>query len=211
MSISENTMMNWNNEQIPVHIALRIGWNLPIDVVGAGVYGGIVKRDEYGRIIVGDEWPENNQSPPAHNPVHSRGPYLDFTKFDPKSRGYTRIAMLLQMGDSSELERLFQSVEKENRKKLANLVMAGGARPLHMCGMGRGGDTSELIRVLIQHGADVNAKDNYEYTPMDRLSSNSVAGNAILKSHGGVRGRQLPRGVPQWDSDEFAYLGPGEV
>ena len=52
--------------------------------------------------------------------------------------------------------------------------------------MGRGGDTSELIKVLIKYGADVNAKDNYEYTPMDRLSSNAVAGNAILKSHGGV-------------------------
>merc|ERR1719291_402555 len=97
------------------------------------------------------------------------------------------------------------------RKKLANLVMTGGARPLHMCGMGRGGDTSEFIKVLIKHGADVNAKDNYEYTAMDRLASNSVAGNAILKAQGAVRGRQLPRGVPQWDSDEFAYIGLGET
>merc|ERR1712176_597241 len=108
-------------------------------------------------------------------------------------------------------ETLFQSLSTDNdRKTLANLVMTGGARPLHMCGMGRGGDTSDLIQVLLKYGADVNAKDNYEYTAMDRLSSNSVAGNRILRAAGGVRGRQLPRGAPQWDGDEFVYTGPGE-
>merc|ERR1711879_77966 len=111
----------------------------------------------------------------------------------------------------AELEELFQSIkDRDERKQLANLVMTGGARPLHMCGMGRGGDTSEFIQVLIKYGADVNAKDNYEYTPMDRLASNSVRGNAILKKHGAKHGRQLTRGVPLWDSDEFAYLGLGE-
>jgi len=206
--------MDWNQEQIPVQTALMIGWNLPMDVVGAGVYGGIAKRDSNGRIIIGDEWPENNIKPPAHNPVHSSGPYLDFTKLTQSNRGYSHIARIIQMSRGQaahDLESLFQSIpEEENRKKLANLVMAGGARPLHMCGMGRGGDTSDLITVLIKYGADVNAKDNYEYTPMDRLSSNSVAGNKILQNHGGKRGRQLPRGQPQWDSDEFVYLGPGE-
>merc|ERR1719486_49094 len=85
-------LMNWNNEQIPVQVALQIGWNLPIDVVGAGVYGGIVKRDANGRVIIGDEWPENNLAPPAHNPVHSTGPYLDFSKLTSANRGYARIA-----------------------------------------------------------------------------------------------------------------------
>merc|ERR1712217_674582 len=136
------------------------------------------------------------------------------TKFTPENCGYSKIARILQQRrgqGAAELEALFRTIPQENeRKKLANLVMTGGARPLHMCGMGRGGDTTEFIKVLIKHGADVNAKDNYEYTAMDRLASNSVAGNAILKSHGAVRGRQLPRGVPQWDSDEFAYTGLGE-
>jgi len=190
----------------------EIGWNLPIDVVGAGVYGGIAKRDEYGKILIGDEWPEDNQAPPAHNPVHSTGPYLDFSNFTPESRGYARIALILQRGSVAELEQLFHSVTGDaEKKKLANVVMTGCARPLHMCGMGRGGDTSELIKVLIRNGADVNAKDNYEFTPMDRLDSNSVAGNSFLKSHGSVCGRQLPRGVPQWDSDEFVYSGLGEI
>eukprot|EP00928_Gymnodinium_smaydae_P084451 TRINITY_DN67729_c0_g1_i1.p1 TRINITY_DN67729_c0_g1~~TRINITY_DN67729_c0_g1_i1.p1 ORF type:complete len:225 (-),score=26.92 TRINITY_DN67729_c0_g1_i1:175-810(-) len=205
-------MMNWNKEPIPFQVALQIGWNLPMDVVGAGVYGGIAKRDANGKVIIGDEWPEDNRAPPAHNPVHSVGPYLDFSKFTPSNRGYTAIARMIQRGNVSEIEALFQSIQApEEKKKLANLVMTGGARPLHMCGMGRGGDTSEIIKVLVANGADVNAKDNYEYTPMDRLASNCVSGNAVLRSHGGVNGRKLPRGVPQWDSDEFAYLGPGNV
>jgi hypothetical protein len=204
-------IMNWNQEHIPVKVALQIGWNLPIDVVGSGVYGGIVKRDDDGRVLIGDEWPEDNVAPPAHNPVHSRGPYLDFSKYTSSNRGYSKIACVIQESRgqaASSLEALFQGIpEAADRKKLANLVMTGGARPLHMCGMGRGGDTSQLIEVLIKHGADVNAKDNYEYTPMDRLSSNNVAGNKILQSHGGKNGRQLPRGVPEWSADEFAYSG----
>jgi len=209
--VSSDMMMSWNEQPIPVHVALQIGWNLPIDVVGAGVYGGIVARDPTGKVLVGDEWPEDNIAPPAHNPVHSKGPYLDFSKLTNSNRGYAKIATVIQGGRVSELEKLFASVEGDDeKKKLANLVMTGGARPLHMCGMGRGGDTSAIIKVLIKYGADVNAKDNYEYTPMDRLSSNSVAGNSVLKSEGAVRGRQLPRGQPQWDSDEFAYTGPGE-
>ena len=76
--------------------------------------------------------------------------------------------------------------------------------------MSRGGDASALITTLVKHGADVNAKDNYEMTPMDRLSSNSVSGNAVLRKHGAVSGSQLPRGAPQWDADEIAYSGPGE-
>merc|ERR1719247_2898289 len=207
------TLMTWNQEPIPYRVALQIGWNLPADVVGAGVYGGIVKRDEDGRVLVGDEWPENNLAPPAHNPVHITGPYLDFSKLTPENRGYTFIAHLIMQGKAAKLDVLLESMPEENgeRKKLANLVMTGGARPLHMCGMSRGGDSSQLIEVLLKHGADVNAKDNYEYTAMDRLSSNSVAGNRVLQAAGGMRGRQLPRGVPQWDSDEFAYTGVGEA
>lgn len=204
------SMMAWNNEPIPVQTALMIGWNLPMDVVGAGVYGGIVKRDESGKVIIGDEWPENNQCPPAHNPVHSKGPYLDYSKFNSQNRGYTKIALVIMSGSASALEDIFQKTEESERSKLANLVMAGGARPLHMCGMSRGGDASDMIKVLINYGADVNAKDNYDMTPVDRLASNSVSGNQLLKSQGAVSGRQLPRGAPAWDSSEFEYSGPHE-
>merc|ERR1712183_564008 len=111
------------------------------------------------------------------------------------------IALLIQQGSPSELEALFTKVgNATDRAKLANLVMTGGARPLHMCGMGRGGDTSDLIAALVKYGADVNAKDNYEYTPMDRLASNSVHGIQLLQSHGAVQSRRLPGGRPDWDS-----------
>lgn len=204
-------MMQWNKEPIPYNVALMIGWNLPADVVGAGVYGGMVKRDGDGRVVVGDEWPEDNRAPPAHNPVHSIGPYLDFSKLTDENRGYTKIAHLIMKGDSSKLASLLKAAGEEQAKKLANLVMSGGARPLHMCGMSRGGDSSELIRVLLDAGAEVNAKDNYEMTAMDRLSSNAVSGNELLRRHGGLPGRMLERGAPQWDSDEYVYKGPGEV
>ena len=90
-STVEGQMMQWNKQPIPHSVALRIGWNLPIDVVGAGVYGGVVARDASGRILVGDEWPEDNLSPPAHNPVHSTGPYLDFSRFSEDTMGYTQV------------------------------------------------------------------------------------------------------------------------
>lgn len=204
-------VMNWNNEQIPVPIAMQIGWNLPLEFVGAGVYGGIVKRSQAGKIIIGDEWPENNRCPPALNPVHSRGPFLDFSKFTFDNFGYTHIARLLQIGDVHALAQLFKSLDNEaDAKPLANLVMTGGARPLHMCGMSRGGDASKLIGVLISYGADVNSKDNYEYTPLDRLGSNSAVGSQILIAHGAIYGVELPRDTPRWDSEDLAYVGPGE-
>ena len=78
--------------------------NLPIDVVGAGVYGGVVKRDKSGRIEIGDEWPENNFSPPAHNPVHSTGPFLDYSMFTKQNRGYSGIAHLIMEGNVGKLE-----------------------------------------------------------------------------------------------------------
>ena len=203
--------MQWNKEPIPYSTALTIGWNLPADVVGAGVYGGMVKRECSGTIVIGDEWPENNLAPPAHNPVHKTGPYLDFQRFSKENRGYTHIAHLIIDGRADSLQALLESVEQASRPKLANLVMTGGARPLHMCGMSRGGDASDMLETLIKYGADVNAKDNYELTPLDRLASNSVGGRQVLKRHGGKGGHELPRGVPQWDSAELAYDGKGET
>jgi hypothetical protein len=48
-------------------------------------------------------------------------------------------------------------------------------------------------------------------TPVDRLASNSVTGNELLRGHGAMPGRRLPRGVPDWTADEFDYTGPGET
>ena len=62
LTATEGGLMKWNMEPVPFLVALQIGWNLPMDVVGAGVYGGIVKRDSNGKIIIGDEWPEDNRA-----------------------------------------------------------------------------------------------------------------------------------------------------
>ena len=77
-----------------------------MDVVGAGVYGGIVKRDSSGNVVEGDEWPEDNKAMPAHNPVHCRGPYLDFSKLTAENRGYSHIATLIISGRVQQLEAL---------------------------------------------------------------------------------------------------------
>jgi hypothetical protein len=203
-------MMEWNRQPIPHEVALRIGWNLPIDVVGAGVYGGMVKRDSRGNIVVGDEWPENNLAPPAHNPVHATGPFLDYNKFTAKNRGYSAIALVIMKGDVVALRTMLASAssdDNDSAEALSNLVMTGGARPLHMCGMSRGGDATELIKILVQYGAEVNAKDNYELTPWDRLQSNMVAGKLALEQHGGKPGHMLPAGVPDWVDEKLAYTG----
>ncbi len=133
LAASESGVMSWNAEAIPVAVALQIGWNLPMDVVGAGVYGGIVKRDSAsGAIVVGHEWPEDNRAPPTHNPIHATGPYLDFSKLTVENRGYSHIAQLIMAGRASKLDALLDSIEDEQkRRRLANLVMTGGARPLH--------------------------------------------------------------------------------
>ena len=120
-STMEGAMMNWNKEPIPVSVALQIGWNLPMDVVGAGVYGGIVKRDSDGKVVPGDEWPEDNRAPPAHNPVHTTGPYLDFSKLTDTNRGYSYIAQLLQEGSAEKLEGLFASLGSDEEMPVLKL------------------------------------------------------------------------------------------
>jgi len=201
--------MRWNDQPIPLEVARRVGWHPSTDMVGAGVYGGVVKRDSTGKILVGDEWPEDNCAPPAHNPVSSSGPYLDYSKYTPANRGYSVISTLIIDGNASRLDALFNSIDSEtDRRSLANLVMTGGARPLHMCGMSYGADAAELVKVLIKHGADVNAKDNYSMTPIDRLGSNAVTGASILKKHGAVSGFMLSPELPDWQSDDFVFTNP---
>lgn len=204
--------MNWNGQQIPVDIAKLLGWNPLFDSIGAGVYGGIVARDDSGKILIGDEWPNNNQGGgSAHNPVHSKGPYLDWSKYSTSNRGFTEIFGAIKADNISKVEELFKAIDaKSDKEKLANLVMTGGARPLHICGMISNEKTLDIMKVLIKNGADVNAKDNYEWTPMNRAVM-FEDGTNLLESHGAKSGDDLPEGAPEWDSDEFDYIGPGET
>merc|ERR1712039_1155546 len=94
---------------------------------------------------------------------------------------------------------LFKSLgeDPDKRKRLANLVMAGGARPLHMAGMTRGGNPAKVVQVLLNEGADPNAFDCYAMTPLDRMQSNRVASQTLVKA-GGHRGTMKTRDVPDW-------------
>lgn len=206
----------WNGEAVPLTLASRsLGWNPRYDVVGAGVYGGIAARDAEGRLKLGHEWPENNVDWAAgpHNSVapHAglRSPYLDFARYTRANRGYAHISNLVTGGDAAGLRQLFAKLgeSKDQRKRLANLVMAGGARPLHMAGMTRGGNPAELVRLLVSEGADPNSMDNYAMTPLDRMLSNRVAADELRRLGGTKRGPVQGSAVPDWGADEFVYSG----
>ncbi len=190
MSASGDSMLDssgelWNGEVVPRELARSVlGWNPYMDVVGAGVYGGIVKRDPAtGAVLLGHEWPENNADwsyGPHNNVAPHKGlksPFLDMVQYTRTNRGYAHISNLVTSGDARALQQLFEKLgdDKLKRKSLANLVMAGGARPLHMAGMTHGGDPKEVVRILIGEGAEPNAMDAYAMTPLDRMLSNRVS------------------------------------
>lgn len=208
-------VMVWNHQQIPAVTADQIGWSPDLDIVGPGVYGGPIKRETSGSIAIGDEWPENNRGGLAHNPVHATGPYLDFSKYEASVQagndGYTEVANAVLTGTAVALQNFFDGIWCPIRtQKTANLVMTGGARPLHMCGMGQVAEVAAKIQVLIDQGADVNAQDNYDMTPLDRFASNAVPeALALLQNRSAVSGSELSGASPDWSGDEFTYHGSG--
>merc|ERR1712187_201915 len=96
--------------------------------------------------------------------------------------------------------------DRDKRQRLANLVMAGGARPLHMAGMTRGGNPAAIVDLLLNEGADPNSFDCYAMTPLDRMQSNGVA-SQTLHSAGGHQGTMRTSDVPDWNNEEFTYTG----
>merc|ERR1719421_454243 len=95
------------------------------DTVGPGIYGGIVKRDERGNVVVGKQYQNHNPRP---GPEYAGG-------------GYTPMSNALRMGPAAVAPLL------DKYPELVNDISTGGALPLHMCGMGQDnqGATSFLI------------------------------------------------------------------
>ena len=92
------------------------GFDPYADSVGAGIYGGRVKRDpRTGAIVIGQQYQNHN---PAPGPVYAGG-------------GYTAMSLALQSGPDAVGSLL------DRDPSLVNEVSTGGATPLHMCGMGR--------------------------------------------------------------------------
>jgi len=127
------------------------GFNPYSDTVGPGIYGGRVKRDDNGDIVIGKQYQGHNSRP---GPVYAGG-------------GYTPMSNALRRGEAALGPLL------DRFPDLVNEVSTGGATPLHMCGMGR--DNQGSTAYLIARGGDIEAVDTYNYRPLHRMASNNLA------------------------------------
>merc|ERR1719430_1630342 len=129
------------------------GFDPYADSVGPGIYGGIIKRDEHGEVVIGAQYQNHNPRP---GPVYAGG-------------GYTPINKALD--DSDKLTDLL-----EKYPDLVNDISTGGAQPLHMCGMSK--RKQHAVNILVAAGGDVEAVDTYGFTPLLRMASNNLAAGA---------------------------------
>lgn len=138
----------------------REGFDPYADTVGAGIYGGSVKRDDDGNVLVGKQYQNHNARP---------GPVYD-------GNGYSLMSRAIHAGPGM-VEKLVVDFPE-----LKDEVSTGGAHPLHMCGMSRPGQ--ESTQILIDAGADIHARDTYGYTALHRMASNNLAigGEALVKA-----------------------------
>ena len=131
------------------------GFDPYADTVGAGIYGGIVKRDDNGTILIGEQYQNHNPRP---GPVYAGGGYAPSTK------------ML------EDVNQLMSLVDKY--PDLTVDVTTGGPQPLHMCGMSKRKQLA--VKALIERGADIEALDTYGMTPLHRMASNNLAEGAKM-------------------------------
>jgi len=129
------------------------------DSVGPGIYGGVVKRDAGGAVVVGRQYQNHNPRP---GPVYAGG-------------GYTPINRAL--GDDAAVAALL-----DKWPDLVNDVSTGGAQPLHMCGMSR--DNQRSTALLVARGGDIEALDTYGMTPLHRMASNNhtIGAKALIEA-----------------------------
>ena len=148
------------------------GFNPYSDSVGAGIYGGRVKRDENGEIVIGAQYQNHNSSP---GPIYAGG-------------GYTPMVSALRHGEQ-EVSKLLAKFPD-----LVNEVSTGGATPLHMCGMSA--QNQKVTAFLITKGADIEALDTYGFRPLHRMASNNLAigAEALLKAGADPMARTEGRG-----------------
>ena len=137
------------------------GFDPYADSVGPGIYGGSVKRDALGQVVVGRQYQNHNPRP---GPVYSGG-------------GYTPTCQ--KLGDAAALRAWLTKYPD-----LVNDVSTGGAQPLHNCGMSR--KNQAQVDLLVAFGGDVEAVDTYGYTPLHRMASNNLAVGAKLLLEAGA-------------------------
>jgi hypothetical protein len=111
------------------------GFDPYADTVGAGIYGGIVKRDAAGAVVIGRQYQNHNPRP---GPVYAGG-------------GYTPTSRLLAAGDAAALDAWLSKYPD-----LANEISTGGATPLHVCGMSRA--ASHLAALVAARGGALEVR-----------------------------------------------------
>ena len=131
------------------------GFDPYADTVGAGIYGGVVKRDAAGAVVIGRQYQGHNPRP---GPVYAGG-------------GYTPTSRLLSAGDATALAAWF-----DRFPDLVNEISTGGATPLHVCGMSRA--ASRLTALVVARGGALEAVDAYGFRPLHRMASNNLAAGA---------------------------------
>mgnify|MGYP005848651897 CR=1 FL=1 len=136
------------------------GFDPYADTVGPGIYGGSVKRDEQGQVIIGQQYQNHNHRP---------GPVYD-------GNGYSLMSRAIQAGQET-VQKILQDYPE-----LKEEISTGGARPLHVCGMSQKGQMS--TQAFIEAGADIYVQDTYGYTALHRMASNNLAigGEALVKA-----------------------------
>lgn len=129
------------------------GLNAESDSVGPGIYGGRVKRDEAGQIIIGQQFEQHNSLP---GPVYAGG-------------GYTELSNAIRTGPDAVARLLAAQPE------LAFEVSTGGATPLHVCGMCPGGQRSTRLLIEARGGHDLDTRDTWGFTALQRHATNNLA------------------------------------
>ena len=136
------------------------GFDPYADTVGPGIYGGSVKRDAEGNIMIGEQYQNHNNRP---------GPVYD-------GKGYSFMGRAIHAGPEKVSEILADHPE------LKEEISTGGARPLHMCGMSKKGQLS--TQALVEAKADIYSQDTYGYTALHRMASNNleIGGEALVRA-----------------------------
>ncbi len=147
------------------------GFDPYADTVGPGIYGGVVRRDEAGNVVIGAQYQGHNPRP---GPVYAGG-------------GYTPTSRLLSAGDAAAL-----GAWLDRHPDLANEVSTGGATPLHVCGMSRA--AAALAALVIERGGALEAVDTYGFRPLHRMASNNLAVGARALLEAGADADALTEG-----------------
>lgn len=128
-----------------------VGLDAEADAVGPGIFGGRVERHPNGSVVIGRQLDDYN---PLPGPVYAGG-------------GYTELNAAIRAGDLERVAAMLGAAPE-----LANEVSTGGARPLHVCGMSA--RAQRAAGLLVEAGAELDVRDTWGYTPLQRMATNNL-------------------------------------